>query len=495
MLFSTYEFIFFFLPLTVIGFYAIAGLGYSRLSIVWLTLASLLFYAWWNPVYLTLLIASISFNYAFGILLAKKGAGRHGTFFLGVGVAVNLGLLGYFKYSHFFIGNLNWIAGTDFVLEVIVLPLAISFFTFQQIAYLVDCRKGLATERDFISYCLFVSFFPQLIAGPIVHHAEMMPQFASKGARRVDWKNIAVGLTILTLGLFKKTVLADNLNGFATPVFQAAAEGPGIGALAAWQGVLAWSGQIYFDFSAYSDIAIGIGCMFGIRLPLNFDSPFKAKDFAEYRNRWHLTLNRFLRDYLYIPLGGSRKGEARLYINLILVMVIAGLWHGAAWTFVIWGLFQGLFLAADRLWKKTFNLSSRLPAWLKPSWSTVTWLVTLTAMLVSLTLFRVESTESLWTIFTALAGQDIALVEIRAVSVENFLKVLAILIFALTAPNIYQFMRDYQPALTASTAPLGRWTSRIVWRPGPLYAVLLGVIAFVAVLSMGTPLDFYYFRF
>lgn len=354
MLFNSYSFLLFFLPVVLAGFYAIGIWHHARSAQLWLIGASFFFYGWWDYHFLVLLIFSILFNFGVGRRLALSvlpAPGDTGRYWLLVsGISVNLALIGYYKYAGFLSDAIAMMSGADFHLTGIVLPLAISFFTFQQIAFLVDAYRHEAEEFDFQNYVLFVTFFPQLIAGPIVHHKEMMPQFSRLKIGQDFWESFAVGLSVFIIGLFKKAVLADGFAIYATPVFDLSLTGQKIDFLTAWAGALAYTFQLYFDFSGYSDMAIGLGLMFGIRLPLNFFSPYKALNIIEFWRRWHMTLSRFLRDYLYFPLGGNRKGKARRYINLMLTMVLGGLWHGAGWTFVLWGSLHGSYLIINHGW-------------------------------------------------------------------------------------------------------------------------------------------------
>ncbi len=312
MLFNSYEFIFLFLPITLLGFHLIGKHEHYRIAIAWLVGASLFFYGWWNPAYLGLILFSILFNYSIGVLLGNSPGNKLSKkTILTIGVSINLLVLGYYKYANFFVDTLNALNSTNIVLYEVILPLAISFFTFQQITYLVDSYRGQTKEYKFLHYCLFVTFFPQLIAGPIVHHKEMLPQFANNIVYKIRSKNLAIGITIFALGLFKKVVLADGVSVYSTPVFDAAESGVILTFFEAWAGALAYTFQLYFDFSGYSDMAIGIARMFGILLPLNFNSPYKSTSIIDFWRRWHITLSRFLRDYLYIPLGGNKKGKLR----------------------------------------------------------------------------------------------------------------------------------------------------------------------------------------
>lgn len=332
MLFNSYEFIFLFLPVTVLTFFQFARFS-NQLAAIWLVIVSLFFYGWWNPIYVGLLLVSIVFNYAASLALlcaCKLGHKWINRSILIFTIGANLILLGYFKYMNFFITNLNDVLGTHYGLAGIILPLGISFFTFTQIAFLVDTSRGFAREHSFIHYALFVTYFPHLIAGPLLHHNEMMPQFNKPETYHIDYQNIAVGLTIFSIGLFKKVFFADGMAEHVKPVFDAAAQGQLLSFKAAWGGMLSYTIQLYFDFSGYSDMAIGLSRLFGVKLPVNFDSPYKAVNIIEFWRRWHMTLSRFLRDYLYIPLGGNRGGPVRHHINLMLTMVLAGFWHGAS---------------------------------------------------------------------------------------------------------------------------------------------------------------------
>ncbi len=319
----------------------------------WLVFASLFFYCWWNVKYLALIVGSVIFNFAIGIALRKSGdEGRSRLSkrsILVFGVVIDLVLLGYYKYMDFFITNVNALAGWHLSLQKIILPLGISFFTFTQIAFLVDTYYGKAKEYDFLRYSLFVTFFPHLLAGPIIHHKEMMPQFAALRNRVLNYKNLSFGLYLFFIGLFKKIVIADQLAPVATFGFDKMAS---LTLLEAWVTSLSYTLQLYFDFSAYTDMALGASLMFNIRLPFNFNSPYKATDIADFWRRWHMTLSRFLRDYVYIPLGGNREGYHKTYLNLMATFLIGGIWHGAGWTFVFWGFLHGAATLIHRIWTK-----------------------------------------------------------------------------------------------------------------------------------------------
>jgi alginate O-acetyltransferase complex protein AlgI len=352
VLFNSFEFIFLFLPITLFVFFFIGKRNQHQIAMSWLVLSSLFFYGWWNPAYLGLILFSMLFNYAFGTMLSNGEKPKFRKYFLWIGVLTNLGFLGYFKYANFFVEQLNWASNTNFHLENILLPLAISFFTFQQIAFLVDSYRHETKEFNFLQYCLFVTFFPQLIAGPIVHHKEMMPQFTNNKIYKVNYELLAIGLIIFTIGLIKKVIIADGIAIYATPIFSEAEADIALTMFSAWGGALAYTLQLYFDFSGYSDMAIGIALMFGIKLPINFNSPYKSQNIIEFWRRWHITLSRFLRDYLYITLGGSRKGNVRRYINLFITMLLGGIWHGAGLTFIVWGMLHGTYLMINHAWRK-----------------------------------------------------------------------------------------------------------------------------------------------
>ncbi|XOB61298.1 MBOAT family O-acyltransferase [Campylobacterota bacterium DY0563] len=373
MLFNSYEFIFVFMPITFFVYYFLLSKRLVVGAKGFLVFASLFFYSWWNPIYLPLILSSMLFNYIVGNSLNdnfKKVKISKKTL-LTVGVIANLSLLGYFKYADFFISNLNMVTNGDIELLHLALPLAISFFTFQQIAYLVDSYRGETSEYDFLNYALFVTFFPQLIAGPIVHHKEMMPQFASRWNLVKNYKHIAIGLFIFSIGLFKKVIIADQFAIWATAGFDNAVT---LELFEAWATSLSYTFQLYFDFSGYCDMAVGAALLFNIKLPINFNSPYKSLDIQDFWRRWHVTLGRFMRDYIYIPLGGNRKGNIRGYTNLFTVAVVSGFWHGAGWTFIAWGALHGIALVTHRIWKDFgFNMNKYLAWFITFNFINITW--------------------------------------------------------------------------------------------------------------------------
>lgn len=517
MLFNSYVFIFVFLPVTLLGFHLIGGRGHHRVAVAWLVGASLFFYGWWNPAYLGLMLASILFNYAVGVSLGARPQRTVLVF----GVTANLALLGYYKYANFFVDNLNALAGNTFTLETIILPLAISFFTFQQIAYLVDAYRGEAREYNFLHYALFVTFFPQLIAGPIVHHKEILPQFARETLYRLRAEHLAVGITIFAIGLFKKVVLADGVAVYAAPVFEAAEAGVTLTFFEAWGGSLAWTLQYYFDFSGYSDMAIGLARMFGVRLPLNFNSPYKATSMIDYWRRWHMTLSRFLRDYLYIPLGGNRKGVAQQRVNLLATMVLGGLWHGASWTFVVWGGLNGLFLIINTLYRQHCRTQAKRGFFQRIF---VAWLLTFTGAVIVRVFFCATTQKQAGSILMSMAGMNgfslpeslldrigVAGPWLTQLGVEfngmfhngvfgearvGIVWLVALLLISTLLPNTQQIMRRYRPAFETYRGEIPRLRQRwMEWRLTPAWAVFSGVVFVIAVLGLTRVSEFLYFQF
>ena len=350
MLFYSYEFLFIFLPAVFAGFFCVAFLS-QRIAVFWLTSSSLVFYAYWNYSFLPLILCSVIFNYIAGLATARLKRRRWKNVLLAGAVSVDLAALGYFKYTNFFLATINSAFDQHWGLSDIGLPLGISIFTFTQIAFLIDVSREVTREDSLLNYSVFVSYFPHLIAGPIIHHRQIMPQFAVSSTYRIQDENILCGLLIFCIGLAKKVLLAASFSEYADAVFGGVRDGAQPGLVIAWSGALAYTLQIYFDFSGYSDMAIGLSRLFNIVLPENFNSPYKAASVIEFWRRWNITLSTFLRDYLYIPLGGSRRGPLRRYLNLFITMLLGGLWHGASWTFAVWGSLHGLFLAVNHAWE------------------------------------------------------------------------------------------------------------------------------------------------
>src|SRR6516225_5033640 len=496
MLFSSYTFLFQFLPAVVLAF-AAARRHSPRAGILVLAGASLFFYGAWRPIYLLLLIASVAANFSLGLLmedpLRRRAVGM-------CGVALNLALLCYFKYTNFIFDSINMLTGAPMPFVNIVLPLGISFFTFQQIAYLVDVMRGAPVERDIVSYTLFVSFFPHLIAGPLVHHAEMIPQF-KRGRTSRSAVLAARGLAIFAAGLFKKVVIADNLAQFVSPVFAHVDAGGGVTTQWAWLATLAYTFQIYFDFSGYSDMAVGLALLFGIRLPVNFRSPYKAMSIIEFWRRWHITLSRFLRDYLYIPLGGNRLGEQRRYLNLMVTMLLGGLWHGAGWNFLIWGGLHGLYLVVNHLWrgekvKSAPTLSGRV----------VCWALTFVAVVVAWVFFRARTLIGARQMLIGLLGLEgggspyvspgiIRVVDLPLLVGEPQLlligggSIAAALAVALFLPNVLRLFRyrEYRRRPEPAT--------RLNWHPNFIWATVTALALVVSLFGMWQRIEFLYFQF
>lgn len=520
MLFNSYPFIFFFVPITLIVFFQIGNGGHHKVAIAWLVGASLFFYGWWNPAYLGLLIGSILLNYAIGITLANYSPEKiaQKKIILTLGIGINLGLLGYFKYANFFIENINHLFGSNLYLDKIILPLAISFFTFQQITYLIDTYRGFAHEYNFLHYCLFVTFFPQLIAGPIVHHSEMMPQFAKDSIYRFNHKRFAIGITIFFIGLFKKVIIADGIAPFGNRIFDAGTAELTVSFLDAWTGALAYTFQLYFDFSGYSDMAIGLAHLFCIRLPLNFNSPYKATNIIDFWRRWHMTLSRVMRDYLYIPLGGNREGNIRTLVNLFITMLLGGLWHGAGWTFIIWGGVHGIYIIINHLWrqfKKTLGL--KIDTWWSRGGARV---LTFIALVVGWVFFRAESMDGAFRILKGMVGVNGFVLPLSffdkhgslVLQLKNwgfhfspkslaFNKFALIWIVSLLAivwlfPNTQQIMAQYKPAFEIYTTEIKpvRW-SIFQWKPNLVWAGISALICIYAILNLTNVSDFLYFQF
>ena len=378
MIFSSFEFIFLFLPLTFCLYFYLNKKRLTTLATGSLAFASLFFYSWWNIIYLPLILFSVIINYAFSLLITKSTLYKKTLLIFGL--LFNVLLLGYFKYSDFFLQNINFVFDTNYSLLRLTLPLAVSFFTFQQIAFLVDSFKGYVVKHTFLNYIVFVTFFPQLIAGPIVHHKEMMPQFTKKRNKFINYKNIYLGVFIFSIGLFKKIVIADTFSIWASNGFDVLEQ---LSLIEAWITSLSYTFQLYFDFSGYTDMAIGAALLFNIKLPLNFNSPYKATNIRDFWQRWHITLSRFLRDYVYIPIGGNKKGSFKMYCNLLTTFLIGGLWHGAGWTFIFWGALHAVAIIFHRIWCITgVNLNKLLA-----------WFVTFNFINISWIFFRAEQWE------------------------------------------------------------------------------------------------------
>jgi D-alanyl-lipoteichoic acid acyltransferase DltB (MBOAT superfamily) len=510
MLFNSTTFLFFFLPLTVAGFWLLGHGTCGAKERAWLVTASLVFYGWWSPWYVVLILGSIAFNYLIGHALRRWRSGEHdcARLLLVIGVGANLAALAYFKYWDLLRTSSNTLIGTHYSLLHIVLPLGISFFTFEQVSFLVDTYRSGGTAHSPLDYSFFVLFFPRVIAGPILRPSELFPQIEGTTPRTTG-SDAIVGLTVFVLGLAKKVLIADAAAPAATAVFNAAATGTPVHLLEAWGGALAYTVQLYFDFSGYSDMAIGLALLFGIRLPLNFESPYKATSIIDFWRRWHISLSRFLRDYLYIPLGGNRAGRSRRYMNLMLTMLLGGLWHGASWTFAMWGGLHGLYLLVNHAWRSTcrhlgFEHVGRW--WSRGPAHALTFL----AVVAGWVFFRAPTWRGATTMLAGMAGLHgvsvprrlapvlaaISGIRVRGDGLGSFgdlpmLAVVAVgLAIALLGPSTAELTAQWRPTVPQVTR--SRWP-----RPTFSAGVLVGALLLFALLTVfrSPPSQFLYYRF
>ena len=548
MLFNSYQFIFLYLPVVLTGFYALDWRSRTA-AIIWLSGASLFFYGVWDWRLLPVLLGSVVFNYGMGVLLMRgdeRSSPRLRLYAVISAVAANLAALAYYKYANFLVDDLNLALPHPIEIAKIVLPIGISFFTFTQIAFLIDTYVGEAREPRFSNYLLFVTYFPHLIAGPILHHAEMMPQFERRAPESVV-ENIAVGLSIFVIGLFKKVVIADSVAGFATPAFDGVHDGAVLSLVEAWSAPIAYTFQLYFDFSGYSDMAIGLSQMFGIRLPLNFDSPLRARSIIEFWQRWHMTLTRYLRLYIYTPLttkimswriehgyGIARQDTrslggfaAMVAVPLFGTMGLAGIWHGAGTQFLVFGLLHGAYLTVNHVWR-----AFRRPT--SPSGAITAKLLvlrdvalTFTAVVVANVFFRAGSVHDAWSILRSMTGLNgVALsadltgragVSLVAMDTSadtplpffqgwNEVAAFAFLFFIVWAlPNTQQLVARFSMTFDDGTAGRARdlpllakirsFWSLLEWRPNIPSAVVVGALAAIACLNLHHVSEFLYFEF
>jgi D-alanyl-lipoteichoic acid acyltransferase DltB (MBOAT superfamily) len=510
MLFSSVGFIFGFLPIVLTVFHALIGRGLRDTAKLWLIAASVVFYGNFIPIHLLLLAASTVTNFLIGRRLMTHPTRA----MLTLGLVFNLSILAVFKYADFLVANIDALFGLELPRPGIVLPLALSFFTFQKIAYLVDVYREGAPRYSFVDFVLFVVFFPQLIAGPIVHHRQIMPQIAALGLNRDRALDVAVGATAFVLGLFKKIAIADSLGVYADSTFAAAAGGVPLDLLTAWIGVVAFALQIYFDFSGYSDMALGLGRMFGISLPVNFLSPYKATSIIEFWRRWHTTLSAFLRDYLYIPLGGNRHGPVRRYVNLWIVMLLGGLWHGANWTFVAWGGLHALYLSINHGFR---NL--QLPARLGLSSKILAWAITFGAVLLAWVFFRAQNFPTAFAMLEAMAGRNgivlpsaaaplahIAPSIVEALGISfgglwylaaggpyNLVWLPVAAFICLAAPNVADWLAAWQISIGHKVTK--RVAALPAWRPGFAWGTAMGLLLAFCTVYQQNAIRFLYFQF
>lgn len=494
MLFNSYIFIFVFLPITWICWYSLNKLNNKNFVLLFLILASLVFYGYWNPKFVLILIGSIIINHFFARDISRVK-------FI-AGIIFNLVLVGYYKYAGFILSNVN----PQFDLKEIILPLGISFYTFQQIAYLSYIYKNKA-EAQFLKHSLLVTFFPHCIAGPIVYYQEMIPQFAKKNKK--IFENLTIGITIFIIGLFKKTVLADSLGAESTQIFSLVNNGYSPNLLEAWGAVICYTFQIYFDFSGYSDMAVGLARMFGIKFPMNFASPYKATSIIDFWRRWHITLSRFLKDFIYIPLGGNKFGKSRQLANIFITMLIGGFWHGASWMMIIWGAIHGTLLVINRvlIWIK-FPETNK----------TLSKIIIFFVIVISWVPFRSESIEVMNNMYDGMLGINgikfpheffFLLQNLFTLSYDyqGHLKFNDINVFLLTSisllivwgfPNTYQWMRKVAPALPTEgyeETYIKANKILIAWRPDLLNALVISLMLFFSLIKMNDVSEFIYFQF
>lgn len=490
MLFNSYEFIFLFLPVTAIVFYLLNRLRLTLAANAWMLFASLFFYGWWDIKYIPLLLGSILFNYTIGNLLVDYDSNRKNVVdkksILTFGLVINLLLLAVFKYTDFVIGNVNALTGSNFTLLKIVLPLGISFFTITQIAFLVDCYEGFVKERKLLNYSLFVTFFPHLLAGPILHHKEMMPQFDSVRNKVLNYRNLCIGSYIFFIGLFKKLIIADNFSKVVANGFDSAQSLNGI---EGWVTSLSYTMQIYYDFSGYSDMAVGVGLMFNIVLPWNFNSPYKAVNAIEFWKRWHMTLSHFITTYLYAPIlrASSSITFASSLVAIFVAMCISGVWHGAGWTFVIWGVLHGVGLVVNHCWRRK---KIAMPKFLA-------WLITFLFINVTFVVFRSKSIPEAVKVLKSMVGlgapvlpqghEDITLDAFTHTHIwktlliniqgrdGTLIELLIVLLFTFMTKNSIQLAASFKPD----------------WKR----FVFLLAIAIYSLLNMGKVTEFLYFQF
>ena len=518
MLFNSYTFLVLFLPLTLIVFQILRHSS-QRVAMGWLVLMSLVYYGWWNPdpskpwtpFFLILICTSCLINFVIGRYLAAHTFTAKGRAILALGLTANLSVLFYYKYIGLFERTMEALTGGRFSIPDVVLPLGLSFFTFQKIAFLVDAYRGKTSKYNFLDFLLFVTFFPQLIAGPIVHHNEIMPQIqrtVSPSRRSVD---LSAGVSLFVMGLFKKVVIADNLAPIANTFFLLASRDDRDLTMAeAWTAAISYSLQLYFDFSGYSDMAIGAARMFGIKLPVNFHSPYKATSIVDFWRRWHITLSRFLRDYVYFSLGGNRKGPFLRYANLLITMLLGGLWHGAGWTYILWGGMHGLFLCVNHAW---FNLRKKfsIPAIPKPVAIFLTFIVVVAAWVpfragaLELTAggsaqAALEATKSILASMFGFHGWEpwpnLAAQEIKA---SHAMRAVACVLLVWLLPNSQEIMRRYQPALglkgltgkTNAPGPRRFWQ----WRPTWQWTTFIVLLVIGSIYEFDKVSEFIYFQF
>lgn len=490
------------MPIVLIGYFLVTKITPMRVyHLAFLAAASLIFYGYWDIHFIPIILCSILINYIFSIWIGNQSATeRTRKILFVIAIICNLSALGFYKYINFGIDILNIVSHQKIASTSIILPLGISFFTFTQIAYLADVLSGHPKEKNFVKYVLFVTYFPHLIAGPILHHKEMMPQFSREENKRLSPEKMAIGLTVFTIGLFKKVIVADGFSLIANPIFSAVSKGM-VTSADAFDGALAYTLQIYFDFSGYSDMAIGLSLIFGIVLPFNFDAPYKSRSIIEFWQRWHITLSRFLRDYLYITLGGNRCGSMRRYFNLMLTMVLGGLWHGAGFTYLAWGFLHGLYLTVNHWWRGILNLHPALNRFSKSFiYAIMSLLLTQFCVVIAWVYFRADSfvnaNRMLKCMFTFHRGGDVKLTS--HVTNIDFILIGLVYFVCIALPNINSIfehwkigLKTYQPTPSWNVISI-KYNMSLCWAAAISVLFLLSML-FILIVGDGT--QFLYFQF
>ena len=520
MLFNSPEFLFGFLPITLFVLF-IGANRHKQTATVWLIVASLFFYAWWDIRNLPILVLSVVFNYLLSDhLITRTTDGKPDRIALAIGIFLNLSVLLWFKYRNFIAENLGSLFSFHMELHKLALPLGISFFTFQQISYLVDGYRGKTSRCSPAQYAMVVTFFPHLIAGPIVRYQDVIPQFSKPGIFQFDAVRVNAGLMLFVAGLFKKMVFADSIANYSNLAFDAASQGVVLTFTEAWVGALAYTCQLYFDFSGYSDMAIGLAWIVGIRFNANFNSPYKAHSIVDFWRRWHISLSNFLRDYLYIALGGNRVSQARMYANLLITMLLGGLWHGANWTFVVWGGLHGAYLVINHFWRFTLSKfgyaeqASPLPA-------AASWILTFLGVVIAWVIFRADGLSVAGSILRSMSGLNGIQLPDYLEGILGFTKawgwefsgftanvgipklysvvgIVILLSIAFFAPNTHEWLNRWSPVIDLKPSRLHGWMTRVFgegWEPTPLWSAAGGVALGICFLSMTRISQFIYFQF
>ncbi len=505
MVFNSYEFIVIFLPVAFAAVALAHGIGGWNAAFAVLGLASLAFYANWGPEFLGILLVSIVSNYVVGSIITRSKENKvQSRSLLAVGLLGNLAALGYFKYTNFFIDIVNQTAGASFSHLSVILPIGISFYTFIQIGYLIDAYNGMVKEKSFVKYFTFASLFPCVTAGPLVLQREIFQQMEDRKDAFLDMTRIAAGLTLFTIGLFKKVVFADSIAQYSDTVFNGVAGGQGLDAMTAWFGALAYSFQLYFDFSGYTDMALGLGAIFGIMLPLNFNSPFKATSISDFWQRWHMTMTRFFTNYVFSPMAmkGMRRavagqfGPARKFAvsgawPIVFTMLVAGIWHGSGWVFVIYGLIHGVAIAINNAWRY-FNMPKLAPV--------TGWFLTMLVVVCGLVVFRAPDVPTAMTILTAMFGgnlltlpQGIELVQLAVADVVPMIVLFGAIV--LLMPNSQEIVSSTWISTSEKPESIGKFAKKMLWLPQARWGLAIAGVFVVSFSMIGSDSSFLYYQF